>query len=127
MRTLAEMSCGGLEWTRLSVQPQLGTVSERGHRFSCSVCIDTESFVTWMMDLGRSSLDGRDLGKWDACLGRIAWFLYSGSHQHMTGARDLFESFTESDSGMYVELGMGTKHAVQGSGTMSFRWSQEMC
>jgi hypothetical protein len=23
--------------------------------------------VTWMMDLGRSSLDGRDLGKHDAC------------------------------------------------------------
>jgi hypothetical protein len=52
MRTLAEMSCGGLEWTRLSVQPQLGTVSERGHRFSCSMCVDTKSFVTWMMDLG---------------------------------------------------------------------------
>jgi hypothetical protein len=80
-----------------------------------------KSFVTWMMDLGRISLDGHDSGKWDACLGRIAWFLYSGSHRHMIGAHDLFESFTESDSGMYVELGMGTRHAVQGSGTMLFQ------
>jgi hypothetical protein len=87
------------------------------------MCQDTESFATWMMDLGRNSLDGRDLGKWDACLGMITWFLYSGSHQHMTGARDLFKSFTESDSGMYVELGTGTRHSVQGSGTMHCRWS----
>jgi hypothetical protein len=27
--------------------------------------------VTWMMDLGRSSLDGRDLGKQDAFLGGL--------------------------------------------------------
>jgi hypothetical protein len=27
--------------------------------------------VTWMMDLGRSSLDDRDLGKQDACLGGL--------------------------------------------------------
>jgi hypothetical protein len=33
----------------------------------------------------------------------------------------VFESFTESDSEMHVELGMGTKHAVKGSGTMSFQ------
>jgi hypothetical protein len=46
MRTLAKISCGGLEWTRLSVQQQLETISERGHRFSCGVCIDMESFVT---------------------------------------------------------------------------------
>jgi hypothetical protein len=39
----------------------------------------------------------------------------------MTGARELFESFTESDSDMYVELGMGTKHAVKGSGTVPFQ------
>jgi hypothetical protein len=57
--------------------------------------------VTWIMDLGRSSLDDRDLGKQDAYLGSIAWFLYSGSHWHMTGAQDfLFKSFTVSDSGM---------------------------
>jgi len=61
-----------------------------------------------------------DMGKWNAFLGRIAWFLYSQSHRHMIGARILFESFTESDSGMYVELGMRTKHVVQGSRTMSF-------
>jgi hypothetical protein len=71
MRTLAEMSCGGLEWTRLSVHPQLGTVSERGHRISCSVCRHRDFLVTWMMDLGRSSLDGHDLGKQDACLGGL--------------------------------------------------------
>jgi hypothetical protein len=33
----------------------------------------------------------------------------------------LFENFTEFDSDMYVELGMGTKHTVQGSGTVSFQ------
>jgi hypothetical protein len=38
----------------------------------------------------------------------------------MIGAWELFESFTESNSNLYVELGMGTKHAVQGSGTVSF-------
>jgi hypothetical protein len=30
----------------------------------------------------------------------------------------VFESFTESDLEMHVELGMGTKHAMKGSGTM---------
>jgi hypothetical protein len=79
MRTLVEMSCGGLEWARLS-PTATETVLVRGHRFSCNVCEDTESSVTWMMDLGRSSLDGRDSSKWDAYLGRIAWSLYSGSH-----------------------------------------------
>jgi len=49
------------------------------------------------------------------------WFVDSGATCHMTGARELFENFTESDSDLYVELGMGTKHAVQGSGTMSFQ------
>jgi hypothetical protein len=39
----------------------------------------------------------------------------------MTGARELFESFIESDSDMHVELGMGTKHAVKGSGTIPFQ------
>jgi hypothetical protein len=35
-------------------------------------CVDTKSFlVTWMMDLGRSSLDGHDLGKQDAFLGGL--------------------------------------------------------
>jgi hypothetical protein len=38
----------------------------------------------------------------------------------MTGAHELFESFTESDSNMHVELGVGTKHAVKGTGTMPF-------
>jgi hypothetical protein len=74
-----------------------------------------------MMDLGRSLLDGRDLGKRDAFLGRIAWFLYYGSHRHMIRAQDLFESFTESDSDMYVELGMETKHVVQGYGIVVFQ------
>jgi hypothetical protein len=68
MRTLAEISCESLEWTRPSVHPQLGTVLERGHRFSCSMCVEIERFVTWVMDLGRSSLDCRDLVKQDACL-----------------------------------------------------------
>jgi hypothetical protein len=53
--------------------------------------------------------------------GSGTWLVDSGATCHMTGARELFESFTESDSDMYVELGMGTKHAVQGSGTVSFQ------
>ena len=32
----------------------------------------------------------------------------------------MFKSFTESDSNIHVELGMGTKHAVKGSGTVPF-------
>jgi hypothetical protein len=52
--------------------------------------------------------------------GSGTWLVDSGATCHMTGARELFESFTESDSDLYVELGMGTKHAVQGSGTVSF-------
>jgi hypothetical protein len=39
----------------------------------------------------------------------------------MIGARELFESITESDSDVYVELGMGTKHAIKGSGIVPFR------
>jgi hypothetical protein len=32
----------------------------------------------------------------------------------------VFESFTKSDSDLYVEFGMGTKHAMQGFGTVQF-------
>jgi hypothetical protein len=45
----------------------------------------------------------------------------SGDTCHMTRARELFEKFTVSDSNLYVELGISTKHAVQGSRTMSFQ------
>jgi hypothetical protein len=41
-----------------------------------------------------------------------AWLIDSGATCHMTGAREVFEKFTMSDSDMYVEFGMGTKHAV---------------
>jgi hypothetical protein len=37
-----------------------------------------------------------------------AQLIDSGATCHMTGARELFEIFTESDSDMHVELGMGT-------------------
>jgi hypothetical protein len=49
-----------------------------------------------------------------------AWILDSGATCHMIGARELFEKFTESNSNVYVELGVGTKHVVKGSGTMPF-------
>jgi hypothetical protein len=45
--------------------------SERGHRFSCNMCIDMKSLVTWMMELGRISLDDCELGKKDAFLGGL--------------------------------------------------------
>jgi hypothetical protein len=55
------------------------------------------------------------------CMVLIQWeTLGCGRHWDMTGARDLFVSFTTSDSSMYVELGMGTKHVVQGSGAVVF-------
>jgi hypothetical protein len=50
-----------------------------------------------------------------------ALLMDSGASCHMTGAREVFERFTESDSDLYVELGMGTKQAMQGSGTMPLR------
>jgi hypothetical protein len=50
-----------------------------------------------------------------------AWLVDSGASCHMTGARELFESITETDSDMCVELGMGTRHAVQGTGTVRFQ------
>jgi hypothetical protein len=49
-----------------------------------------------------------------------AWLIDSGATSHMTGARELFGSFTKSDSKMHVELGMGTKHAVQRSRIVPF-------
>jgi hypothetical protein len=48
------------------------------------------------------------------------WLVDSGATCHMIGARELFKSFTKSDSDLYVALSMGTKHAIQGSGTVSF-------
>jgi hypothetical protein len=46
------------------------------------------------------------------------WLVDNGASCYMTRARMLFESFTETDSDMCVELGMGTTHVVQGSGTL---------
>jgi hypothetical protein len=44
--------------------------------------------------------------------GSGTWLVDSGATCHMIRAGDLFESFIESDSDLYVELGMGTKHTV---------------
>jgi len=49
-----------------------------------------------------------------------AWFIYSEATCHMKGVEDVFKSFTESDSKMHVEFGMGTNHAVKGFGIVSF-------
>jgi len=49
-----------------------------------------------------------------------AWLLDSGATCHMTGAHEFFESFTESESNVYVELGVGTKYAVNGSRIVPF-------
>jgi hypothetical protein len=61
--------------------------------------------------VSRTSLDTISVG---------AWLIDNGATCHMTGARELFKSFIESDSDMHVELGMGTKHAIKRSGTVSF-------
>jgi hypothetical protein len=50
-----------------------------------------------------------------------AWLLDSRATCHMTRARELFKSFTKSNSYVHVELGMGTKHAVKESGIVSFQ------
>ena len=39
----------------------------------------------------------------------------------MTGAQDLFESFSVSDSDIYEELSMRNRHVVQGSGAVVFQ------
>jgi hypothetical protein len=36
-------------------------------------------------------------------------------------SRELFENFTKTGSYLVVEIGMGTKHAVQGSNIVSFQ------
>jgi hypothetical protein len=78
MRTLAKISCKGLEWTRLSVHPQPRTI-QREDTGSVAACVDMESFVIWMMDMSRRLLDGRDLGKQDACLGGLHGFYTMGA------------------------------------------------
>ena len=49
-----------------------------------------------------------------------AWLIDSGATCHIIGARELFEIFTESNSYVHVELGMGTMHKVKGSGAIPF-------
>jgi hypothetical protein len=52
---------------------------------------------------------------------RSAWYLESGASRHMTKAREPFNSLTQKDSGIYVELGNDVKYAVKGEGTMFFQ------
>ena len=51
---------------------------------------------------------------------RSVWFLDNGASRHMTEARELFSSLTESDSDVHVELGDDAKYAVKGEGTITF-------
>jgi hypothetical protein len=56
-----------------------------------------------------------------------AWLLDNRASCHMTGARELFENITEIYLDMCVELGMRTRHAVQGIGMIRFQLeSREM-
>jgi hypothetical protein len=52
---------------------------------------------------------------------RSTWYLDSGASSHMTAAQDLFNSLTEKDSGIHVELGKNAKYAVKGIATISFQ------
>jgi hypothetical protein len=52
---------------------------------------------------------------------RERWLVDSGAYFHMTGARELFDTLTETGSDLCVELGMGAKHSVRGSSIVSFR------
>jgi hypothetical protein len=49
-----------------------------------------------------------------------SWLINSGATCHIIGAQELFGIFIKYDSYVHVELGMGTKHAVKGSGIVSF-------
>jgi hypothetical protein len=40
---------------------------------------------------------------------------------HMNNARELFDTFIEIVLELCVDLGMGSKYVVRGSGTISFR------
>jgi hypothetical protein len=48
---------------------------------------------------------------------RERWLVDNRASFHMTGARELFDTLTETGSKLCVELGMGAKHSVRGSGT----------
>jgi hypothetical protein len=50
-----------------------------------------------------------------------AWLLDNEATCHTTGAWELFEIFTESNSEVHLELGVGTKHAIKAFGTMPFQ------
>jgi hypothetical protein len=50
-----------------------------------------------------------------------AWLIYSGATCHMKGVQYVFKRFTKSDSKMHVEFGMGTNHAVNKFGIVSFQ------
>jgi hypothetical protein len=52
---------------------------------------------------------------------RERWLVDSGASCHMTGARELFDTLTETGSDLCVELGTRAKHSVRGSNTISFR------
>jgi hypothetical protein len=60
-----------------------------------------------------STLSGIVFGSW-------TWLVDSGTTCHITRSRELFESFRGSNSNMYMELGMGTQHAMQGFGIVPF-------
>jgi hypothetical protein len=43
-----------------------------------------------------------------------AWYLDSGASRHMIKARELFNNFSEDDSGIHVELGNEAKFVMTG-------------
>jgi hypothetical protein len=45
----------------------------------------------------------------------------TGASCHMTGARELFDTLTETGPDLCVEVGTRAKHSVRGSDTISFR------
>jgi hypothetical protein len=59
--------------------------------------------------------------------GSGTWLVDCGATCHMTGTRDLFEIFTEFESDLYVELGIGTSMQYTDLEQCPFGWSQEVC
>jgi hypothetical protein len=51
---------------------------------------------------------------------RSAWYFDSGSSHHMTKEHEIFNSLTERDLEVHVELGDDSKYVVKGEGTIMF-------
>jgi hypothetical protein len=87
----------------------------------------------WAYSSYRSPVQGRTTRARGTGLQVLVVFFFSQWAKNMTEARELFNSLTEKDSRIHVELGDDAKYAVKGEGTILFqlesvvRWKPRMC